>query len=141
MRNNGPVTQTEKTFSADTKLISTTDLKGKITYCNQAFESVSGFSQEELIGQPHNLVRHPDMPQEAFKAMWERLKEGKPWIGAVKNRCKNGDFYWVSAYVSPLREGNEIVGYESVRTVPGRDVVRRAERAYAKLKAGKTTRT
>ncbi len=141
MRNNGPVTQTERTFSADTKLISTTDLKGKITYCNEAFEAVSGFTQEELVGQPHNLVRHPDMPQEAFRAMWDRLKEGKPWIGAVKNRCKNGDFYWVSAYVSPLREGNNIVGYESVRTLPSRDVVRRAELAYAKLKAGKTART
>ncbi len=141
MRKNGPVTNTERTFSAETKLISTTDLKGKITYCNDAFEEVSGFTQQELIGQPHNLVRHPDMPPQAFQGMWERLKDGKPWVGLVKNRCKNGDYYWVSAYVSPLREGNEIIGYESVRTLPNRIDVARAEKAYKKILAGKTLRT
>ena len=141
MRKNLPVTNTEKMFSGQTKLISTTDLKGKITYCNEAFEEVSGYTQEELIGQPHNLVRHPDMPSAAFQQMWARLKEGKPWIGLVKNRCKNGDFYWVSAYVSPLRENDQVVGYESVRTVPERAAVKRAEKAYAKVSQGKTLRT
>ena len=118
MRSNLPVTQHERTFSARERLISTTDLHGKITYCNDAFVAISGFAREELLGQPHNLVRHPDMPSAVFAHMWDTLKQGKPWMGLVKNRCKQGDFYWVSAYVTPIYENNQMIGYESVRTLP-----------------------
>lgn len=120
MRQNMPVTNQEKTFSKDEKLITTTDLKGKILHCNDAFVKISGFDKSELIGSPHNIVRHPDMPKEAFKIMWDTLKQGKAWMGLVKNRCKNGDFYWVDAYVTPVTEGGKVIGYESVRTVPNK---------------------
>lgn len=136
MRRNTPVTQTERTFSADVKLISSTDLKGIIRHCNQAFAEVSGFTQEELIGQPHNLVRHPDMPVAAFENMWSHLKSGSPWMGIVKNRCKNGDFYWVHAYVTPLQEHGKVVGYESVRIKPSASDVARASALYARLNSG-----
>ncbi|MCF9021141.1 methyl-accepting chemotaxis protein [Pseudomonas viridiflava] len=138
MRVNLPVTQTERTFPASERLISTTDLNSHITYCNDAFVSLSGFTREELIGQPHNLVRHPDMPASVFAHMWETIKQGKPWMGVVKNRSKQGDYYWVSAYVTAVYENGRIVGYESVRSLPTRDQVRRAEALYARLRAGKS---
>lgn len=138
MRLNVPTTQQERTFSADERLISTTDLNSRISYCNDAFAALSGFTREELIGQPHNLVRHPDMPPSVFAHMWETLKQGKPWMGVVKNRSKNGDFYWVSAYVTPIYEQGKIAGYESVRSLPSRDQVRRAEAVYARLRSGKS---
>ncbi|MAD44974.1 MAG: chemotaxis protein [Oceanospirillaceae bacterium] len=136
MRINQPVTANEVTFPPQQQLISSTDLKGKILNCNDAFISVSGFSREELLGQPHNIVRHPDMPAAAFDNMWQYLKAGRPWMGMVKNRCKNGDFYWVSAYITPLMEGDQVVGYESVRNCPSRDDVKRAEWLYKNLSAG-----
>lgn len=138
MRLNMPVTQQERTFAASERLISTTDLNSHITYCNDAFVALSGFTREELIGQPHNLVRHPDMPPPVFAHMWETIKQGKPWMGVVKNRSKNGDFYWVSAYVTAVYENGKIAGYESVRSLPTRDQVRRAEALYARLRAGKS---
>lgn len=115
MRNNQPVTDREKPFVGKDKLISVTDKQGNIIECNDAFVEMSGFSRDELIGQPHNIVRHPDMPVAAFKVMWTHIKDGKPWMGVIKNRCKNGDFYWVDAYVTPMTQDNEIIGYESVR--------------------------
>ena len=136
MRKNLPVTGQERTYSDDQKLISATDLKGKITYCNAAFVEVSGYSREELVGQPHNLVRHPDMPEEAFASMWAELQQGKPWMGMVKNRCKNGDHYWVNAYVTPVMSGGEVVGFESVRSKPSRELVDRAERIYRDVRGG-----
>ncbi|QTL38010.1 methyl-accepting chemotaxis protein [Pseudoalteromonas viridis] len=135
MRLNHPVTNQEKRFSADTRLISVTDLKGTILDCNEHFVEVSGYAKDELIGQPHNLVRHPDMPEVAFKTMWDQLKAGKPWMGLVKNRCKNGDHYWVNAYVTPMTEGGKIVGYESVRSCPDRASVERAEALYKRVKS------
>jgi aerotaxis receptor len=97
MRSNFPVTQREFKFPEGSTLVSTTDLKGRITHCNASFIEVSGFTREELLGQPHNLVRHPDMPEEAFRDFWATVSSGQPWTGAVKNRRKNGDHYWVLA--------------------------------------------
>lgn len=137
MRQNLPITQRERTFPEHERLISTTDLNSLITYCNDAFVEISGFTREELIGQPHNLVRHPDMPPGVFGHMWETIKQGKPWMGIVKNRSKNGDFYWVSAYVTPIYENGRVAGYESVRSLPNEAQKRRAEKLYARLREGK----
>ena len=115
MRNNQPITQRERTFPAQQRLISTTNAKGVITYCNDAFVEISGFTREELTGAPHNLVRHPDVPPAVFAHMWQTLKQGQPWMGIVKNRCKSGDHYWVNAYVTPIFDNNQVVGFESVR--------------------------
>ena len=140
MRTNLPVTQHERTFSPATKLISVTDVQGTIEECNDAFVEVSGYTKQELLGQPHNLVRHPDMPAAAFEVMWSHLKAGRPWMGLVKNRCKNGDYYWVDAYVTPVSSGGRVVGYESVRSCPKREDVARAERLYQVLKEGRQMR-
>ena len=116
MKNNQPVTQREVPFPPDQYLVSKTDLKGVITQANDAFVEISGFTRSELIGSSHNIVRHPDMPQAAFEDLWRTVKSGLPWRGAVKNRCKNGDFYWVEAFVVPLKKNGQITGYMSVRT-------------------------
>lgn len=137
MRVNQPVTQNERTFGKDVKLISTTDLRGTILHCNDEFVAISGFTREELIGQPHNIVRHPDMPPLAYKIMWEHLKSGRPWMGLVKNRCKNGDYYWVDAYVTPVTEQGKVIGYESVRSCPSRQNISRADKLYKTINAGK----
>lgn len=138
MRKNLPVTTQRKTFKPEQKLISVTDTNGIITDCNDAFVAISGFSREELIGQPHNIVRHPDMPPAAYQAMWSNLKAGKAWMGLVKNRCKNGDFYWVDAYVMPITERGKVTGFESVRTCPKEEDIIRAERLYQRINNGKT---
>jgi len=131
MRKTGPVTQKEQLLSSDRSLVSTTDLKGRITYCNPAFIEASGYTREELlVGQPHNLIRHPDMPEEAFRDLWATVSQGRPWAALVKNRCKNGGHYWVRANVTPLMEGGAPVGYMSVRSVPDRADVERAEVLY-----------
>lgn len=137
MRNNQPVTQRACPFPDHYRLISSTDARGMITHCNDEFVEISGFERDELIGAPHNLIRHPDMPASVFKQMWETLKSGQPWMGLVKNRCKNGDHYWVSAYVTPVSENNQIVGYESVR-VPASQIERtRAEAIYQRIRENK----
>jgi len=130
MRNNQPVTGAERQYPADIAIISHTDEKGLITFVNDDFVEVSGFTQEELIGQPQNIVRHPDMPPEAFRDLWETIKAGRPWAGLVKNRCKNGDHYWVRASVTPKLDG----GYMSVRVKPGREEVSAAEALYARMR-------
>lgn len=139
MRKNLPITQQEFTLSANDTLVSVTDLKGRITYCNNAFIHVSGFQREELLGQSHNLVRHPDMPSEAFRDMWETIQSGLPWTGFVKNRRKDGDHYWVQANATPMMNGNQITGFLSVRTVPSREEVRAAEALYAQLRSEQET--
>lgn len=135
MRNNLPVTQRELVFPAEQRLISATDVHGKITYCNDEFVAVSGFSREELIGSPHNIVRHPDMPEAVFAHMWSYLKDGKSWMGIVKNRSNNGDHYWVNAYVTPIFSKGVIAGYESVRVKPEREQVERASALYQRMRS------
>ncbi|WP_043750557.1 PAS domain-containing protein, partial [Imhoffiella purpurea] len=137
MRTNLPVTQIEHVMEDDQLIVSRTDLKGRITQINLDFIKISGFTEAELIGAPHNLVRHPDMPSAAFEDLWQTVKSGRPWTGMVKNRCKNGDYYWVEANVSPLREQGQIVGYISVRRKPTRGQIAEAESVYARLRAGK----
>lgn len=137
MRLNIPVTDRERTFPEQQRLISATDSQGMITYCNDEFVAISGFSREQLIGSPHNLVRHPDMPEAVFEHMWRYLKAGKAWMGIVKNRSQNGDFYWVNAYVTPIFDKGRIVGYESVRSRPESEQVRRASQLYARMRAGR----
>lgn len=118
-------------------LISTTSLKGVINGFNDEFVKVSGFDSNELMNVNHNVIRHPDMPPAAFADMWSSLKNKKHWMGIVKNRTKNGDFYWVDAYVTPVFDGDEIVGYESVRTKPDAAFVGRAENIYKQINSGK----
>jgi PAS domain S-box-containing protein len=137
MRDNQPVTRNEYLLNEGAAIISRTDRKGLISACNDEFVEASGFLREELIGKPHNLVRHPDMPQEAFRDLWTTLKLGRPWSGMVKNRRKNGDFYWVRATVTPLPDGS---GYSSVRVKPGRDEVERAEALYTKMRSDPSIR-
>jgi aerotaxis receptor len=139
MRSNLPVTQREFDFPANATLMSTTDIQGNITYANDAFIEVSGFSRDEIEGQPHNLVRHPDMPREAFADMWATLKGGEPWTALVKNRRKNGDHYWVRANATPVVRNSRTIGYMSVRTKPSREEINAAEtlyRAFRESKAG-----
>jgi len=137
MRSNLPVTQREYEIPADATLMSTTDINSHITYANDAFVAVSGFSREELQGLPHNIVRHPDMPAEAFADMWATLKGGEPWTALVKNRRKNGDHYWVRANATPVVRAGRVAGYMSVRTKPSRAEVAAAESLYGGLKAGR----
>ena len=137
MRKNLPITNTEFQYPKSQTLVSSTDLKGRITYCNQAFIDVSGYSREGLLGQAHSLIRHPDMPEEGFRDLWATIQEGKPWSGLVKNRRFNGDHYWVLANVTPLVEGGRPVGYLSVRTCPAREQVAQAEALYAAMRAEK----
>ncbi len=133
MRKNYPVTKREYPFPRGGTLVSTTDLKGRITYCNPSFTEVSGYTQDELLGQAHNLIRHPDMPEEAFRDMWATIRKAQPWIGVVKNRRKNGDYYWVMANVTPLVERGVPVGYMSVRTEVAPAVVKATEKLYATM--------
>ncbi|GAB2891871.1 methyl-accepting chemotaxis protein [Uliginosibacterium flavum] len=136
MRNNQPVTQRESIIPEGVFIYSRTDLKGGITEVNQAFADISGYAPGEMLGQPHNMIRHPDMPVEAFADMWQNLKAGRPWKGLVKNRRKNGDFYWVVANASPVRENGQVVGYQSVRTPPSRAQIVGAEKAYQRVREG-----
>lgn len=135
MRINEPVTNKEVDYDKSQKIVSTTDAKGVITDINDDFIHISGFTEGELIGQAHNLVRHPWMPQAAFAELWEHNKNKKPWMGMVKNRCKNGDYYWVDAFVTPIYEGDKVVGYQSVRQKPSAELKARAESTYNNLSA------
>ncbi len=137
MRTNLPVSTQEYPFPRGQTLVSTTDLKGRILYCNPSFIEVSGYEREELLGQPHNIVRHPDMPEEAFADLWRTLKAGRPWTGLVKNRRKNGDHYWVVANATPVLENGSVTGYMSVRTRPSREQVQAAEAAYKLFREGR----
>ncbi len=134
MRINLPVTGREYVVPPDTILVSATDLKSRITHCNRAFVEVSGYSPEELLGQPHNMIRHPDMPKEGFRDLWDTIEAGKPWTALVKNRRKDGDHYWVRANVTPILDGDRVTGYLSVRTIPSREEITATEPLYAALR-------
>ena len=138
MKINLPVTQVERKFDDKSAIISTTDLKGLITGANNNFLSISGFSKDELMGKNHNVVRHPDMPPAAFADLWATLHRGESWMGIVKNRCKNGDHYWVDAFAMPISENGRVSGYESVRVRPRPDCVGRAEALYKALRENKS---
>lgn len=138
MKMNLPVVDVEYKLDDDTMIVSKTDLKGRITYVNDQFIEVSGFEESELINRAHNIVRHPDMPPEAYSDLWTTLKDGKPWTGAVKNRRKNGEYYWVLATASPLWENGAVTGYMSVRTKLAADQRDLAEAVYARLRAKQT---
>ncbi|MHA7678924.1 methyl-accepting chemotaxis protein [Cupriavidus sp. PET2-C1] len=136
MRNNQPVSQREYELPENATLMSTTDTESRIAYANAAFVDVSGFTREEIQGQPHNIVRHPDMPAEAFADMWATLKSGEPWTALVKNRRKDGDHYWVRANAMPLVRNGKPVGYMSVRTKPSREEIDAAGRLYQDFREG-----
>ncbi|OHC69349.1 MAG: hypothetical protein A3H93_08190 [Rhodocyclales bacterium RIFCSPLOWO2_02_FULL_63_24] len=137
MKVNLPVSQTEIPFPKGRYIVSRTDLKGIITYANDTFVDISGFGRDELIGKNHNIVRHPDMPPQAFAWLWDTIKEGRPWRGTVKNRTKSGDYYWVDALAVPVRKNGQVTGYMSVRTEPTRDQVLAAAALYKQLNASK----
>jgi aerotaxis receptor len=140
MKKNLPITGVERDYPESYNILSTTNPKGIITYTNDDFNEVAGFNDEELRGKNHNVVRHPEMPPAAFADLWETVKSGNTWMGIVKNRCKNGDHYWVDAFVTPIMEDGKIVEYQSVRTKPSREHVERASKVYAGLNEGKMPR-
>lgn len=138
MRLNEPVTQRDMGMSEGMEIISTTNLKGALTSANEDFIRMSGFTWEELDKKNHNIIRHPDVPPEAYSMLWDALKAGNPWMGMVKNRNKNGDHYWVDAYASPQYEGGKIIGYQSVRVKPKVEWVNRADTLYNKIMSKKS---
>ncbi len=138
MRINEPVTQRDMGMRNDCEIISTTNLKGILTSANADFIRMSGYTWEELENKNHNIIRHPDVPPEAYSMLWDSLKAGKPWMGLVKNRNKNGDHYWVDAFASPLYEDGKIIGYQSVRVKPETEWVQRADALYGKIMSKKT---
>nr|WP_315900086.1 PAS domain-containing methyl-accepting chemotaxis protein [Ferrimonas balearica] len=140
MRNNQPITGQEKRYPGDAILLSTTDLKGNIKYANGDFAEICEFSAKELRGEPHNLIRHPDMPPLAFESLWRRIQSGQSWFGLVKNRTRSGDHYWVNAYVSPVLEEGEIHEYQSVRRRPTEAQIEHADALYQAVNAGQTPR-
>ena len=140
MRTNLPVTQHEIELKPGQTIVSKTTPKGVITYVNRDFVEISGFTESELIGQAHNIVRHPDMPQAAFEDLWHTVNKGRPWRGIVKNRCKNGDYYWVEANVTPIWENGRVVEYMSVRSKPSPQQIQEAESLYRRLNAGDVVR-
>ncbi|KPJ90602.1 MAG: hypothetical protein AMJ55_13315, partial [Gammaproteobacteria bacterium SG8_15] len=133
MKINLPITNKEVALADDCIILSTTDAKGQITYINDEFIKYSGFSEEELLGKSHNVVRHPDMPPEAFDNLWSTIKSNKPWMGIIKNRCKNGDHYWVDAIVTPIVRNGTITEYQSIRTMASREDIERAEQIYKSI--------
>lgn len=139
MKNNGPTTNTQILMQEGSILVSKTNLDGTITYCNREFIEISGFKQSELIGSHHNLVRHPDMPPEAFADLWATVQSGRPWTGIVKNRCKNGDYYWVQANITPITQNGKIIEFMSVRTLPTDKQITDAKALYQDIAQNSST--
>ena len=118
------VTGVERFFDEDEIIVSKTDLKGHITYCNDVFLDIAGYTEQDCLGQPHSMIRHPDMPRCIFKLLWDTIQDGQEIFAYVVNRAKNGDHYWVQAHVTPSRDGSgNIVGYHSNRRVPDRKII------------------
>lgn len=136
MRDNGPITGRAVEVPPGELIVSSTDLRGTITYANEAFIRISGYSRDELLGKPHNLLRHPDMPPAAFADLWNTVKAGQCWVGMVKNRCRNGDHYWVRAAVSPMRRDDAVTGFISIRMRGDPAEVAAAESAYYRIRGG-----
>ena len=136
-RRNQQLIDEEVQFNAEQELVSTTDLRGVITYANPEFCAIAGYSEAELVGKNHNIVRHPDMPAAAFADLWQKLKQGQSWRGVVKNRCKDGRYYWVDAFVTPIFQDHKLVGYQSVRVKPDATMLARAKQSYPAILAGK----
>ncbi len=133
-----PVTGVEREFREHESIVSKTDLRGIISYVNPYYCEISGYSAQESIGQPHNYLRHPDMPKQVFADLWDTLQKGRPWQGIIKNRCKNGDHYWVETNISPIREEGQITGYLSVRSKPTRAEINTAKESYDLFNHGQT---
>ncbi|OAN13754.1 chemotaxis protein [Photobacterium jeanii] len=133
MRKHRHTTNNEVYLKTDAQLVTTTDLQGVITYANDEFVEISGYSEQELVGQHHNIIRHPEMPRQAFADLWQHLKQQQAWRGIVKNCCKDGSYYWVDAYVTPLYENNQVCGYQSVRRKPTQAMISKANEVYSKL--------
>ncbi len=134
MRINKPVTDNEIVFEDNQILVTKTNLEGIITYANRDFLRISGFDASELYGKSHNVIRHPDMPVEIYKDLWKNLKAGRPWCRVIKNRCKNGDYYWIRANITPVRKEGRIVEYMSVRSKPNSEQIANAKAFYEKVK-------
>ncbi|WP_457561652.1 PAS domain-containing protein [Caminibacter pacificus] len=115
-------------------VVSRTDIHGNILYVNSVFANMCGYKKEEMLGRPHRIIRHPDMPKKVFEEMWETIKAGKEWQGFVKNLRKDGRYYWVDAHISPVKKNGKIVGYISVRRAVNDDIKREMERMYAEMK-------
>jgi aerotaxis receptor len=114
-------------------IVSSTDLKGIITYANRKFCEIAGYARDELIGKNHNIVRHPDMPKAAYKEVWSTIESGKEWVGLVKNLRKDGKYYWVYTHILPIREHNEIVGYSAARRPASSEEVQEIIPLYQEL--------
>lgn len=137
MKRNTPVTQKEYLLNDGTTLMSTTDTQSHISYANSAFIAASGFDEADLAGEPHNIIRHPDMPPAAFADMWFTIQQGESWTGLVKNRRRNGDHYWVRANVTPVYQQEKLTGYISVRNIPHRKEIDASEKCYAQINSNK----
>jgi aerotaxis receptor len=115
-------------------VVSKSDKKGNILYVNSVFANMCGYKKEEMLGRPHRILRHPDMPKAVFKDMWNKLKAGKEWRGIIKNLRKDGRYYWVNAYISPVKKNGKIIGYISVRRGVSEDVIKEVEKKYEKMR-------
>ena len=130
------LTGVERTFHSDELIVSKTDLAGKITYANDVFLSLAGYTEEELLGQPHSIIRHPGMPRAVFKLLWDTIESGEEIFAYVVNRARNGDHYWVFAHVTPnLGAAGNITGYHSSRRSPRREAIAKVEPLYAAVLA------
>ncbi len=133
-RADGGLTGVVRTFRPDEIIVSKTDLKGRIIYANEVFQQVSGFTEGELLGQPHSIIRHPRMPRCVFKLLWNTIESGKEIFAYVLNRAKDGDEYWVFAHVTPTFDSSgKIISYHSNRRAPKPEAVEKAAGLYAKL--------
>lgn len=134
MRNSQSVTNRQINFPKERYLISKTDLKGVVTFVNDEFSRITGFSREDMIGKNHHVVRHPDMPAQVFEHLWQTIKRGEPWRGVMKNRTKNGDYYWADEFIAPDKENGAIIGYMAVGSEPSSKQIAAAEALYKQLK-------